>query len=554
MPFTSYNPNQSNFKEVSASDILIEKYKKEEQSKAPSLTNTKIGKLPVIKQATEFGVGVGTELGKAGLGLGQAFLKGANVVGNVLGTGHNQYNPIIDNLEKIKQEVYQKPFEKELETIPAKAGELTADVALFAQGNKPIIKGQEALTGAVKGMNIASKPLAYGATKVAQVLPEIAGTGATQYAISGGDKKSAVQTGLTAGAFSFLTHVGSDIYKSLIPQTVKENVARVFTPKGKIALNQTMQKTDDAVSALETIKRMSPDIKVVDLDGVEKAFDPKKATFIEMPQVLSQSKQKIYDAYTKLATEAGDSGAIFTADDFNKVISKLDDFNKPGFTPAFSSKANQIKEAITRFEGQTATPGEVQKLIEAINLDVNPLSDKAGAKVAQEASQTLRELLDSKITGATGEGYQQLRTAYSQLKSIEPEILNQFKKAMRQSGATPDIIDSIASVDAITSILTGQGVGVVRGGVIEAVKNAYKHLKSPENNLRRAFKLIDEIPAETSTRFGNTVSSTSAKQIYSKNIANKALPTTTPSATAKIVKKNPIPKSSTKSKVKSSKK
>lgn len=38
MPFTPYNPNQSNFKEVTASDLLIEKYKKEQEQSNPKRT------------------------------------------------------------------------------------------------------------------------------------------------------------------------------------------------------------------------------------------------------------------------------------------------------------------------------------------------------------------------------------------------------------------------------------------------------------------------------------------------------------------------------------
>ena len=70
-----------------------------------SLTASGAGSLPVIKQLTQFGAGLGSTLGQTGLGLGQTFLKGANVVGNVLGTPTDQYNPLIKGIEDIKQKL-----------------------------------------------------------------------------------------------------------------------------------------------------------------------------------------------------------------------------------------------------------------------------------------------------------------------------------------------------------------------------------------------------------------------------------------------------------------
>ena len=85
------------------------------QSVLPSLTEKGIGSLPGFKQATQFGVGVGSAIGEAGLGLGQLALRGLNKVGNVLGTGKNQYDPVIQQMENIKQKVFKEPYQKELE-------------------------------------------------------------------------------------------------------------------------------------------------------------------------------------------------------------------------------------------------------------------------------------------------------------------------------------------------------------------------------------------------------------------------------------------------------
>jgi len=478
------------------------------QIEQPKLTDNAIGKLPVIKQATQLGVGVGTEIGKAGIGLGQTFLKGANVVSNILGNEKNQYNPIIQKMEELKTGVFGDPYKKELSSGFGKAGQLAGDVAVFAEGNSPIAKGQQFLGGATKGLNVANKAVNYGLKKTAQIAPEAIGMGGIQYAVSGGDAKEAGTVGVVSGLLSGLTHVGADVFKTLIPQTVKESVAKIFVPRGKIKLGGTENITDDAVGALQTIKNLAPEIKVVDKDGIEKAFIPEKATLLEMPQVLLQAKDKIYQAYSELATKAGDAGALFGQKDFNSVIADLSKYEGKGYTQAFSNKAKQIQEALNRYGTPNAKdgmfyfkdtpPSEIQTLIEAINKDVNPLSDKAGAEVSLDISRKLREILDDKIATATGGEYQQLRNAYGQLKSIEPTVINEFKKALRGQGIQSDIIDKIATVDTITGILSGNPAGVARGVSWEAVKIAWRKALGKEANLQRAFKIMGKAEKENS--------------------------------------------------------
>lgn len=476
-----------------------------------------VGSLPVIKQLTQFGVGLGTQVGKAGIGLGQTFLKGANVISNIMGNPKDQYNPIIKTMEDIKTGIFEDPYKKELSSFAGKAGQLTGDVAVFAEGNAPITKGQQFLSGAEKGLNISNKIINYGLKKTAQIVPEAIGMGGIQYATSGGDAKEAGTVGVVSGVLSGLTHVGADVFRTLIPQTIKDSVAKIFVPRGKIKLGGTENITDDAVGALQTIKNLAPDIKVVDANGIEKAFVPEKATLLEMPQVLLQAKDKIYKAYSDLATKAGDAGANFGQADFNSVISDLSKYEGKGYTQSFSNKAKQIQEALNRYgtlnpkDGKfyftNTAPDEIQTLIEAINRDVNPLSDKAGAEVSLDVSRKLREILDNKITNATGEGYQVLRDSYKQLKSIEPTIINEFKKSLRGQGIQADIIDKIATVDTITGLLSGNPVAVARGATWEAVKIAWRKALGNEANLQRAFKLMNkadkEVPALAQRIYAN---------------------------------------------------
>lgn len=469
----------------------------------------------------DFGVGIGTSIGKAGLGLGE-FASKAISIGSALDPGGNSEffgKKVPEKLENLKKGIFEDPYKKELNTFSGKSGEVVGDIAQFAEGGKPITEAQKILEPLAA--KIPTKIGSFLGKKAAQILPEVAGTGAMEYVKTGGDAEKAKNAAIGAGLFSSLTHIGSDAVKSIIPQSIKENFSRVLGYTGKTSLGETSgKKIDDAVSAFTTLNNMASDIKVIDKDGIEKIFDPVKSDFTELPQALSQAKDKIYNSYTELANKAGDEGANFGQSDFNSVIKILDKYSERGYTKAFSNKAAEIKEALQRFgtynekDGQyyfkNTSPEDIQTLIQNINKDVNPLSDRAGSDVSQETSKALRDIMDKKITESTGNpDYQKLRTAYSQLKSIEKDVLNNWKKAMRKSGVKPGLIDGIATLDTLKGILTNNPLETAKGLGISSIKKAFQYLRDPEVNMRRAFQMLqDEAkgtkPSVTTSRlFGN---------------------------------------------------
>lgn len=489
----------------------------------PSITETTIGSIPVVKQLNEFGIGIGTSIAKAGIGLGQTFLKGANVISGVMGAGKDQYNPAIDILEKAKQDIYTKPFQSELSTGFGKTGEVVGSAIPFVATGGAITSSQQFAKGATQKLvtDLAKqqgikKVLGYFIKTGANILPEVAISGATQYGVSGGDTESAKNVAIGAGVLSGITHVGSDIFNSVIPQTAKESAAKAFGITGKMTLKDAAsgKTVNDSVGALTTINNLAPEIKVFDANGIEKTFEPTKATITELPQALYQAKNKIYQTYTDLAKETGDTGAYFGQGEFNQVVSELNKYSGKGYTPAYSDKAKQIMEAIFRYgkvnpkDGAiyfpNVNPVEIQTLIENINKDVNPLSDSAGAIVAQDASQIIRKIMDEKITSATGGQYQALRDAYSQLKTVEQPIINLYKKALRSQGTSfsNDLINGIASVDAIQGLLTRSPESAIRGGTTYVIKKIIQYSRDPEVNIQRAFKQLRQSAGESVSSSG----------------------------------------------------
>jgi hypothetical protein len=369
-----------------------------------------------------------------------------------------------------------------LETV----AELAAPTDLIA-GGKAVAKGVGELVKVPESLGIAGKALNYVTQKVLSAIPEATFGGAYGLTKSGGDIKEAGKSAVTFGALSGAGEVAGDVLGSL-KGNLTRNVQKALGMTGSMNATQAIEKTPKAIRALKFISNLAPDIKVLDEAGVEKVFDPSKATFYETMQAWTKARDMAYQGYTDLAKQAGDKGAVFSKADFNKVISDLNTATKDS-TGAFKTKAaSLIKDMKENFGFRTTDLQRMQDFVQKVNTDINPLSDKAGSEVSAKLSQSIREILDNKISGTTGEGYQTLRNSYSDLKSIEKDLVNQFKKAARGSKGFASYVEGYGALDVIVAAISHNPVEAARGGLLTGLGALLKRLRDPEVNLQSAFK------------------------------------------------------------------
>lgn len=338
------------------------------------------------------------------------------------------------------------------------------------------------------------KAIADGAQTVADKATIGSGTGGTAAldAVNAGvDKVVGAPFRLLGAGVNAVKDAAGNLVNKAIPQSAKENVARVLKNTGKKTLADAAgnRAIEDGTQALDIIRQNADNITIKDIDGIEKTFDPTKATFQEMPQALKQTKDAIYQQYTDLAKKAGDEGLTFGKKEFSTLDGMLEKYQGKGYTSAFASKAKSLQADLEKFGGK-ATPEELQKFIEQVNLDVNPLSDKAGAQVAGDFSRELRKMLDNKLEASGNPAYQDLRTQYSKLKSIEPDIIARYKEAMRKAGVSSDVIDHITNLDALYGLFNSSPAHIAASLGTKGVKYVLGYLKNPEVNLQRAFKIL----------------------------------------------------------------
>lgn len=303
-------------------------------------------------------------------------------------------------------------------------------------------------------------------------------------------------TGKTTGALGSTVSKGVD----MVTPSLEQNVGKALGFTGKMNASAALGKTAQSTRGLQAIVDNAPNIKVTDANGIEVPFNPSKATFAETLDAWKQTRDSIYKQYSDLAEQAGGKGSVFTPEDFHSMQTTLANVAKNA-TGAFKTKASALINDLHENFGtldengnviyrETPLP-QIQDFLEKVNTDVNPLSDKAGAQVSLALSQKIRSTLDAKIQDATGKGYQALRNQYGDLKSIESDLVNQFKKAARgQGGTIAKYIEGFGSLDVILSIMKGSPIEAATGAGTFAIGKMMEYLKDPTYALRRAFKQL----------------------------------------------------------------
>lgn len=451
---------------------------------------------PAAQGAGQIGSGVIKSVAGAAAGAARLGIGGLNYLSKIPGLGFlntpedSKFMQPARTLEKIAQP----------ENAGQTVGKYAGDIGQF------FIPGKSEAGIAAKGAELIQ------GLKVPEALKSLLMTGMRAGTSAAGMAPvAAVQSGGKAedvGAASIVGAVGGGIGEGLsqlvrnVPlfrSALSQNIAKALGISGKQSTRSLVEKTPQAEQSLRVIADNATGAIVKDVDGVEKPFDPQSATFYEMLQAWQISRDKVFSAYDSLAKRAGDEGAAFTQKDFDAVISEAEKLAKDS-TKKFRDRVASMTDDI-RYNFGTVNPKDrsvyfkntdllrMQDFLKKVNIDVDPKSDAAGAEVSGAVARKIREIMDKKITGATGEGYQALRNQYSALKSVENDLNNQYKKVYRQSGGWfGTYVEAFGGVDAIMGLLTKSPMEMARGTIFGTAGHLIKRARDPEANLRAAFQ------------------------------------------------------------------
>ena len=455
-----------------------------------------IGK--VIGGLSNVGIGIGTEVGKTGLGLSQLALKAASKV-----TGSEFLGEAAEQTKELSQKLYKKPFEKELKTTTGKAGQLTGIAATFMAPSSKIVSGQKILSALTKPLSGGSRLAQFGTKVVSRAIPEAISDFAVELTRTGGDVEKAKFAGITGGiASGVLTSIGSAARATFWPE-LKDSTTRALGVQGKTTGGRILPQVEKKVAGLGVIKKYSPIIKVKDDLGIEKSFNPKNASFHETLQAWNQARKQIYNSYSEISASLGDDVAVdisTIADDLSNIV------NSPRTSTYKNAAQSILNDLVDNFGNVTKgefdgtfrkiKPKDMETFLSDLYNEAGSTlagrSDKAHGEIAAATASKIREFLDNVIESSSGSQYGQLKGEYSALKSIEQDLVRRFQQeARRMGGGLTDYVNLFSSGDVIAGIMTGQPALIAKGTAQTGFGAFLKHLKRPDRYLQRAFNLID---------------------------------------------------------------
>lgn len=364
-----------------------------------------------------------------------------------------------------------------------------------------VTKGQRILGGLA---SMAPKGLQTIGKATARFIPEAIGTGAVSALRSGGDVEQAKDEGVMAGAFSVGLGALGGLARATYWPVLEDSVNKALGTQGKkgggVALRETAQK----VSGLKVLKDRADDLTVTLDDGTASKFIPDNASYNTTLQAWDNARKKIYTEYTDLARKAGEKAVVDLDDIRTQITNALD-------APVLSSEKNAVRSLLNDFDELFKDPKNVdveqaQRFVQSLNDNTvqgffAKTSDAASSKVYAGASKLIREKLDDLITESEGVGYQNLRSQYSALKSLENDLVRKFQQDARSiGGGLPEYMGGFAGADLISSALTADVGGVLRGATLGTFATLKRKLSNPERFLRRSFDLIDDTPSDLSSR------------------------------------------------------
>ncbi|MCK4792506.1 MAG: hypothetical protein KAV87_52740, partial [Desulfobacteraceae bacterium] len=195
------------------------------------------------------------------------------------------------------------------------------------------------------------------------------------------------------------------------------------TVVGKGTFSQTQQYYKKATNAVESIIENKANLQLVDKFGDTVSKLPESLKDFSM--AIEQTKRNIFTQYDDLAKQAGaefiDLQSV--ADDVFKISNNK---SMQDFAPDVAKYADDLAQRLAK-RGRYTT-SEAQDAIATLNKSLesfyrNPSYDTAArASVDAGLVKLLRKKTDDVISTATGKQYQQLKSQYGALKTIEKEI------------------------------------------------------------------------------------------------------------------------------------
>lgn len=481
------------------------------------------------------GVGLAKSAGELALGIGElgydigrpiqrgfenVFLGGRSLAKSV-GFDDSTSSSILksENAQTIRENVLKSQGTAEgIGKFAGTTAQYLAPTGYIARGQQ-VARGLAMQIPTMAGSNLAIRTAAKTAQLAgrgaARFVPEAAGAGSVAFVRSGGDVDDAFQEGLISGGASVAFGTLGALGRATYWPTLEDSVSKAFGTQGKKSAGIALADTAKKISGLQVLKEQAKNLTVKNADGIDEVFDPLNASYSTTLQAWNEARKKIYNGYATLSEKAGEK---ITADLTNVRQNLVNAFD----APITGSELNAVKSLLKDFDRIFPDPTNIdlkraEQFIESLNRNIAKeffagTSEAASSMVNAGTSRLIRETLDKLITESTGAGYQNLRSQYAALKTLESDLVRKFQQDARSiGGGLAEYTGAFATGDIIGSALSLDPAQFAKGATLGIFATLKRKLSNPERYLRRSFDLLDDVPSALSQRiWGGTTAGRNA--------------------------------------------
>ncbi len=364
-----------------------------------------------------------------------------------------------------------------------------------------------------------------------------------------GQAGNALDSGTSAVAGE-VKNIGSDIKQgvnSMLPEakpieapvlnekSVIDSYNRSIKPSvtGKNSAQDIARSNKRTLSGLKAISDNKANLEFTDADGnVIKGESPK--TVAQLSDSISQTKASIYKQYDALATEAGGKGIRVNA---RNIAMELDPvIQNKALSISNPSAIKYAKELQSRlWQGGELDAKTAQEVIQNYNNELkayyrNPTPGHASnVQIDAMVANKMGTMLDDGITSATGKEYQELKSQYGALKSMEKDVAKRSAAIAKQSNVGfADKFSNIASgAELVRGLMTGNPVDVGMSATIKGIQMYQKYINNPDVGVQKMFSEFDRVSpkptAQPQLKSEEKIPSTNPTSFEPKSQTGKAI-------------------------------
>lgn len=259
----------------------------------------------------------------------------------------------------------------------------------------------------------------------------------------------------------------------------------------------SIPKTNDKkIQAFELMYDLAPNLKYVK-NGEETTFDPKNVSPEDMAFALPKAKEYIYGIINKAKQEASGNGVKVN---LTKAIDMVNEIASNASLGTSRSNAEKLSDDLVRIVDQNgdADIEAANQFAKDLNTRLaglfNGTTDNLSREQEAMVSKEITDAIDHSMGTIFDTRFKSLQGQYSALKTIEDDVLRQYRKEVRQLDGVPQFIKDYGNAEILGGILnaaTGNPGGLVKGLAIRFAGNKLAELRKPSTYLKKIFNEID---------------------------------------------------------------